>query len=215
MKKLLCMIMVLIMMAALIAGCGEQKKLLGSWEYTLELSDLIRQKLEEVAPEADFPVGDFAVTAQLTFEKDGTFVVQLDQNELSAAVDALMAQLEDGLMEMLQSQLEEQGLTISVDELLALSGLSQEELTEQLRQSFDADGFMEQLSDKAALKGFYQVKGDKLLFCADAETKLDAVYTLYTVEENILTFHTHVGDNAFLQENLILGAAPVEFTKVP
>lgn len=215
MKRFVSLVLVLILAAAVFTGCGEQKKLLGAWECTVDLSSTVQQLLDQEMLGGEFDVSGFSVTARLTFLEDGTFRLEPDRQKLAAAFDTLLKDLENGLIDMLQAQLKEQGLNISVEELLALSGLELSDLTEQLRQSFEEESFLEDLSGVATLEGFYQVKKDKLLFCADEETKIDDIYTLYTVEDGVLTLSTHVGENTFLGDNLILSTAPVVFTKVP
>lgn len=214
MKKIICFILVLVLMAVVVSGCGEQKKLLGTWACTVDLSQEIRQMLDAEALGGELDISGFSVTARLTFLEDGSFRLEPDQQKLVAAFDMLIENLEDGLIDMLQAQLQEQGVNISVEELLELSGLELGALTQKLRQSFEEENFVEELSGQLMLEGFYQVKGDKLLFCADGETKIDDIYTLYTVEDGVLTLSTHVGENTFLRDNLILSTAPMVFTKV-
>ena len=214
MRKFASYVLVLVMLAALFSGCGEQKKLLGTWECTVDVSDVILQLLDAQKLSSELDISGFAVTAQLSFLEDNTFRLELDQQKLAASFDTLLQELEDGLIGLLQEQLGVQGLGITVEELLALTGLTKEDLTEQLRRSLDGDQLMQALSAELLLEGFYQVKGDKLLFCADEETKLENVYTLYTVEETVLTLSTHVGENSFLGEHSILRTAPVTFTRV-
>lgn len=213
MRKIVSLVLALILASTILTGCGEKKKLLGTWECTLDLSAEARQLLDAQELGEEFDVSNFFATAQLTFFEDGAFRLELDQDKLNASVDKLLADLEAGLIDLLQTQLQEMGLNVSMEELLSLSGLEMDDLTAQLQESFETERFMQELCAQVALEGFYRVKKDKLLFCADAETKLKDIYTLYTLEETKLTLTSHVGENTFLKDNLVLNAVPLEFTK--
>ena len=179
MKKSICFLLTLVMVAALLCGCGEKKKLLGTWECTMDVSQLAKQLLDDQGLGEDFEIPGFAVTASLTFLKDNTFRLELDQQKLADSVAVLEENLAEGLLSMLQAKLQEQGLQIDIAELLNQSGLEQSALTQQLTQSFDETAFLEVLTGQLTVEGYYRVKGDKLLLCNDAEMKLKDVYRVH------------------------------------
>ena len=180
----------------------------------MDVSQLAKQLLDDQGLGEDFEIPGFAVTASLTFLKDNTFRLELDQQKLADSVAVLEENLAEGLLSMLQAKLQEQGLQIDIAELLNQSGLEQSALTQQLTQSFDETAFLEVLTGQLTVEGYYRVKGDKLLLCNDAEMKLKDVYTVYILEENKLTFTETVGENSFVSDNLFLGTLPMVFTKV-
>ncbi len=214
MKKIVSLVLVLILAVTALTGCGEKKKLLGTWECTMDVSQLAKQLLDDQGLGEDFEIPGFAVTASLTFLKDDTFRLELDQQKLADSVAVLEENLAEGLLSMLQAKLQEQGLQIDIAELLNQSGLEQSALTQQLTQSFDETAFLEALTGQLTVEGYYRVKGDKLLLCNDAEMKLKDVYTVYILEENVLTFSETVGENSFVADNLFLGTTPVTFTRI-
>ena len=213
MKKKICFLLVFVMLLATLGGCGEKKKLLGAWHCTLDAAQLAQQYLDERNLGGEFEIPEFAVTAQLTFFDDNRFRLELDAQKLTDSISALKDLLAEDLVDILQSKLSEQGLGIDIGQLLDKSGLESDALTQQLTRNFDEAAFSDALNGVLALEGYYQVKGDKLLFTNDPETKLDDVYVTYVLEGGTLTLETLTGTNPFVGENLFLGTAGVVFTK--
>ena len=214
MKRTICLILVVALMACALSGCGEKKKLLGRWERSVDLSDAVRQTLQDAGVGGEYPVSDFVVTAYLEFSQDGTFHLQLDQQELTAAFENLLVQLEDHLLKMLQTQLSERQPELSMEMLLGMMSLEKEDLTRRLRQSFEENGFSQQLTADTDLSGSYLVTGKKLSFAADAEHLDKNSYIRFTIRDGQLTLSQQEGSNLFLEGNLILGPLPVQFTKI-
>ncbi len=213
MKKFFCLALTFLLAATILWGCSKKKKLLGTWECTLDLSPTVTQTLTDVDFGSQFTVSDFTVSAQLSFLKDGTFTLQLDPDELDASLETLCSELEADLFAMLQSQLQEQSLPLSLEELLALSGLSSDDLTHQLRQRFQDLALGQTLAAQCALEGYYHVKGQRILFAPQAEASIDEHYIPFAIEETTLTLSQQVGQNPFLADNLILGSTSVSFTR--
>ena len=213
MKRKICFLLILVMLFSALSGCGEKKKLLGAWHCTLDASQLAQQFLEDQNLGGDYEIPSFAVTAMLTFSKDNTFRLELDTNKLTEAMSALESTLAGNLADILQEQLSERGLGVDIGQLLDKSGLESDALTQQLTQNFYETAFTEMLNGVLALEGYYQVKGDKLLFTNDPDSKLDEVYITYGLEGGTLTLEALTGTNTFVGDNLFLGAAGVAFTK--
>ena len=213
MKRKICFLLVLAMLLSALSGCGEKKKLLGAWHCTLDASQLAQQFLEDQNLGGEFEVADFSVTAMLTFFKDNTFRLELDTEKLTDSMAALEKTMAEDLVDILQNKLSEQGLGIDIGQLLDKSGLDSDALTQQLTKNLDETAFLEMLNGVLALEGYYQVKGDKLLFTNDPEMKLGEEYITYTLEGGTLTLEEVVGTNTFVGENLFLGTAGVAFTK--
>lgn len=213
MKKFISLAAVLIMVAALFSGCGKQKKLLGAWEQRLDLSQWVQAILEEKQLGGDFSVSDFEVPARLEFFADGTFRLQLDQTQLSQQADTLITQLEDGLLSLLQAQLKEQQMDIPMEELLDASGLTNDALTQQLRQQFPKENLLEQLNNSTALSGHYKLKSDKLLLAKDKDSLDKDCYILCDLKGTSLTLQEAAGLEEFLKGNEIFKSLPLQFTK--
>ena len=214
MKKFISLLLVLSLCLCLLSACGEKKKLLGTWEYSVNMTEQVGQLLADEGLGGDLPFGDFFVTVQLTFSADDRFALTVDQEILSQAFATLSETLEKGLLDTLQQQLAEAGLSVAIDSLLGLSGLTSDDLTEKLRQAFEEAKLSEKLSQPIALEGYYKASGDKLLLTDDPDAKLDDIYFPYTLENNTLTLSAQVGVSTFLGDHPILGTSPMSFTRV-
>lgn len=212
MKRFLCIALVLILAATVLTGCGARQKLLGTWETALDFSPLVAEALNARELGADLPISDFMVTAQLTFLKDGSFRMELEKQKLQSAFDALLAQLEQGLLSLIENQLKEEGLALSVADLLSMSDLTKEDLTEQLRQSFAQINFQQTLEEQVALTGYYKLSGKKLFLYDDPEGETDRFYMTCSLEGGVLTLSESAGESP-LTEHLVLKTLPLTFTK--
>ena len=213
MKRLICMILVFSLCLLTLSGCGAKKKLLGTWECNIDMADQVAQLLADEGLGGDLPVDDFTVTLQLTFTEDDRFTLTADLQKLTESFAALSKSMGEALLDTLQQQLTEAGLSVDLDDLLGLSSFSSADLTEKLRQSFEEAQFPKKLTEAIALDGFYKVNGDKLLLTSDPEAKLDNIYFPYKLENNTLTINAHVGESIFPGDHPILISAPLTFTR--
>ena len=214
MKRLISLILVFSLCLLLLSGCGEKKKLLGTWECSINMTEQVGQLLADEGLGGDLPIGDFSVTLQLTFSEDDRFALSMDQEKLTESFDALSKSLGQALLDTLQQKLTETGLSVDLSALLGPSSFSPEDLTEKLEQNIEKAQLPQKLSESIALEGFYKVSSDKLLLTDDPEAKLDEVYFPYTLENNTLTLNTHVGESIFPGDHPILISDPVTFTRV-
>ena len=213
MKKYISLILVVSLCLCLFSACGAKRQLLGTWEYTVDLSEAVQYILTEEQLGEGVTVSDFTVTAQLRFFKNGDFWLQLDEEQLTAQTDALLTKLEDHLIDTLQVQLGEQQVSIPIEELLTMSGFNKDVLIQQLRQQFPTQLLTEQLGNRTTLAGCYQLKGDKLLLGPDKDSLRKDCYITYVLKDNTLELSEAVGENIFLEGNLVLGTLPKTFTK--
>ena len=93
MKRIFAFLLVLCMTAAALTGCGDTKKLLGTWQAQLDLTDAMQQALQLEGFSQDYQVESFQVTATLTFLEDHTYTLALDEASVEAASDALLKKL--------------------------------------------------------------------------------------------------------------------------
>lgn len=212
MKKFISLILAVCLCLTLFSACGKKAKLLGAWQCQLDLSQQMQQLLDAEKLGSDQPLEDFTVTVRLTFSADDTFTLTMEEDALTKAFHKLAESLEKTLMDTLQEKLSEAGLDVALESLLGLSGLSDNSLTEKLRESFEDADFSQQLSELIVLEGYYKISGDKLLLTDDPEEKPDDFYLPYTVEATTLTIDAPVGESAFIGDHPLF-SAPVTFTR--
>lgn len=212
MKRWICLVLVLVMTAMLFAGCGEKKKLLGTWVCTVDLTEEVQTLLDGIQLGGEFSVSDFQVKATLEFDKDDRFRLQLDFQDLEEQLDGLVADLEKDLIALLQTQLGER-LEISIEELLDMASIDAASLTEALREQFPVEDIRQALEEMTVLTGSYKVKKDKLLLGPDEDSLKIVPGIPYVLEEGVLELLPPEELDLFVTESRLLKALPLRFTK--
>lgn len=218
MKKLIAFTLVLVLTVSCLAGCSgsEKDKIIGTWKGTMDLSDAIAAALDAEDMGDTFQIDDFKVEAVLVFAEDGTYSLKLDDASLAAAFDGLMDDMEDGMVKMLEEQITTLGMEMTVEELLAMSGLDLDALMQQMKESLDEQKVVENIAEEAAREGNFRVEDGKLYTSASLEHAVDpATYERYTLEGNTLTLLELVDDEASDEDAALLTAMyPLVFQKI-
>ena len=213
MKKVLCILLVLALCAAMLTaftGCGnEADKLVGTWKAEVDLAAMINEELAaDPALAEHFNISSFCVTLTMTFNEDGTYASGIDGDSVMAAMEGLIADLETGIYAMFEAELEAAGLDMSVEDLMALSGVSMDDVLGEMTYTLES-GLVEQVVAESAMEGNYEVKGDKLFQSEGMEYAIDpAVYEVFELDGNTLTLVEYVGDDTGISE-----VYPITFTK--
>ena len=103
MKRIFALILSILMIAATLAGCGTKGKLLGAWQASVDLAEIMDQIIGDQWVSENYPIDRFPVTVQLTFSKDNTFTLTLSAASLEAATEQLIQDLERITMDNLQT----------------------------------------------------------------------------------------------------------------
>lgn len=196
MKKRIAMLLCLIMVLSVaLCGCGSEKdQLVGVWTGTMNLADAVNIGMEEAAAEdpslaemAEYmKVESLTVTFTLTFTEDDTYTMVVNEDSLDAAMQGMMTELADGLLRYFEDLLAAEGVDMTVDELLAMSGMTTEDLAQQMYDSMAAEDLFGDLNSE----GNFMVKDGKLFMSDGLDYAVDlAVYELYTVEGSTLTIN--------------------------
>lgn len=218
MKKTIAMALSLVMVLLIMAGCGilEQAKLVGTWNAEVDLSEAISQEiLGEVGDLGEyFAVTDFKVNYIMVLNSDSTYTITLDEASVKAAFDALMEDLMDGMVEFLESEIENSGLNMTVEEMLAASGSSLEALEEEMISSIEEQGLVENLIEDSSAEGRFKAKDGKLYMSAGLEYNVDEnVYDTYVLDGDKLTLVEYVGGDE--EDTAVTKMVyPMVFTKV-
>lgn len=218
MKKLIAMALSLVMVLLMMAGCGilEQAKLVGTWKAEVDLSEAISQEiLGEVGDMGEyFKIDSFKVNFVMTLNSDSTYSVTLEEASVEAAFDELLLVLKDGMIKMLKDQIAEMGLEMTVEEMLAASGMSIDSLMEELAQSLEDEDIVESLVEECSNEGNYKVNDGKLYMSDGLEYGVDEnVYDTYVLDGDKLTLVEYVGGD---EEDMAITKMvyPMVFTKV-
>lgn len=207
-KKVLSLILAVALLCTLCA-CGEgsdnrskkekeeptdEETIVGTWILEFDGTDafisgfmksltsgLGEEEAEEIASYFDF--GEFVTTYVIEFDEDGTYVVSVDEDALHDQFEDLKEILKDGLFNMYEDVLTEEGIDYTEDELLdVVDSIVEEMLSEE---TIDAmiDGF-----DWEDLEGQYLLDDGKISFSDDVDTEPDPEeYDTYELDDDTLT----------------------------
>lgn len=192
MKKRIALLLCLVLaLSAFLCGCGSEKDaLIGSWTGDMDLTEAVNSAIVEGlgAEDADMAeyltVDELKITMTMTFNKDDTYSLVVDEAAMEAAMRGMMDDMAAGMVEYFEVLLEAEGLDMTVEELLAYSGLSVETLAEEMYNSMGAEDMFSDLNSE----GNFKVSEGKLFLSDGLDYAVDlAIYETYTVENNTLT----------------------------
>lgn len=184
---LLCLVLVLSMV---FAGCGADPKaeLVGKWEGELDATDGIKELfLASAGDMAEYiEVERFALKLTMEFREDDTCTMSIDPDALQEAFSTMVNSMGTGMTAYFEQLIEENGLDMTVDEVLEASGLgTMDEMLDTLLESAMAEIKPEDLVQD----GKYIIKNGTLFISDDmnAEYKAEDA-SAYTIENGKLTF---------------------------
>lgn len=211
MKKLISLVLVAAMLCCVLAGCGnkEVEALIGTWEAEVDMTELMASEMDAEMMEF-VTLEDVVFTMVLQFNSDGTYSMTLDEESVETALNNVMQSVKDGVVAMLENQIAEMGLEMTVEEMLAASGMDLDALMAELEAEIDLSSLIEETIDEASDEGKFDAKDGKLFLSAGLDYLPDPeCYEVYTLEGNVLTLIENVGD-----ESDIAAVYPMVFNKV-
>lgn len=212
MKRSASMILMLAMVLCLFAGCGNQEAdaLVGTWAADVDMTQMVSEAMS--AEMAEYvALNDVIFTMRMQFNDDGTFSVSLDKTSVETALEGVLQSVKDGVYAMLEAQIAQTGLEMTVEEMLAASGMDLDAIIADLETQMNLSGLAEQINTDASGNGQYDAKGGKLFLSAGLEYRPDpACYEVYTLDGEVLTLLEYVGDDAGSFDGLY----PLQFHKV-
>jgi len=182
MKKILCVILTLTILMTVLTSCGNDERLIGTWETKIDLTDSISQGIAEDEELAQYiHIEGFLVTVLFTFRDDGTYTIKVDEDGFSEAYAGLALTYASGLRAYLSDVLEAQGSDMTVDEVVEKSGTTLEEMA---ADSLDMEAYKEAFLS-VETEGNYKTSGDKLYTTDSLDAKVSKnVYDTYAFSED-------------------------------
>lgn len=207
MTKVISVIVVLVMAAALVGCSNAKSEVLGTWKADVNLAEFINQEMaaaDETVAEY-LSVDSFYLTMVLDFKENNTYSISLDESNLDATMDKFKQDVRSGMERYLVDMMADMDLEMTVDEIMEASGTSMEEL---LEQAF-TDEMMQQIVDSAKSEGKFKVKDGKMYLSAGLDYEVDeSIYGNYIIDGGKLTLVDYSGE-----EDEFLGLYPLTFTK--
>lgn len=187
-RKSLSLLVCLSLMSALLLACsgcggGDKKALLGNWETSIDLTDMINDEMKAGLNDDEMlqylTVEKFTMELSLSFNEDNTYAMSVDEAALESSLDQVIATFKTGLTQYVEEMIAAQGVEMTVDDFFAQAGIT---LDDMLAQVFDKDEVMSSLDDMES-KGTFEAKGGVLYLTDDEGTGLES----YKLEDGKLT----------------------------
>ena len=184
MKKYIALLLCLVLTLSLCA-CGPKENLVGTWKTSVNMAEMLNTAMAEAGMGDYVQVESFELPIIMELREDGTASLSVDAEGMAATADKLVEDMIPGLEKFLVDSVAAAGVELSLEEILAASGIaSMEEFAGQLKDEFLTAGAF----DEVAAEMKYKAKDGKLYFSDDLES--DVVlgeYNTYKLEGDTLT----------------------------
>lgn len=149
-----------------------KEKLVGTWSGQVDVMDQVVEGMRVTAPEIadELELENFYIPLEMEFRDDNTYTMTVDQEKLDESMDALIQKLVDATMVYMEQMLKEQGITdMTVDEVLAQSGMDRESFTDLMEQSMG--NLSSSVVQQIQTEGQYRLEGNQMYTSDDKDTE--------------------------------------------
>ena len=149
-----------------------KEKLVGTWSGQVDVMDQVVERMRLTAPEIADELGmeNFYIPLEMEFREDDTYTLTVDQEKLDQSVDELIQKAVDATMVYMEQMLKEQGITdMTVDEVLAQSGMDRESFTDLMEQSMG--NLSSSVVQQIQTEGQYRLEGNQMYTSDDKDTE--------------------------------------------
>lgn len=186
--------MIMIFTMVILAGCSgsKEEQIIGSWETTIDATEIMKQAVSDKEMSEYIDFGECSLKMVYTFNEDGTYKAAPDE----AATKEIFSNIKEtyiaGITKYFEVQIAESSLSISVDELMAESGTSIDELAEKAL----GDEAVKKIIDSSTVEGKYEVKDGKLYTTESMDEDIDEnKYETYELSKDELKILESIGDD--------------------
>ena len=149
-----------------------KEKLVGTWSGQVDVMDQVVEGMRVTAPEIadELELENFYIPLEIEFRDDNTYIMTVDQEKLDESMDALIQKSVDATMVYMEQMLKEQGITdMTVDEVLAQSGMDRESFTDLMEQSMS--NLSSSVAQQIQTEGQYRLEGNQVYTSDDKDTE--------------------------------------------
>lgn len=149
-----------------------KEKLVGAWSGQVDVMDQVVEGMRLTAPEIadELELENFYIPLEIEFRDDNTYIMTVDQEKLDESMDALIQKSVDTIMVYMEQMLKEQGITdMTVDEVLAQSGMDRESFTDLMEQSMG--NLSSSVVQQIQTEGQYRLEGNQMYTSDDKDTE--------------------------------------------
>lgn len=158
-----------------LAACGgndPKEDLVGAWSGQVDVMDQVVEGIRVTAPEIadELELENCYIPLEIEFRDDNTYIMTVDQEKLDESMDALIQKSVDATMVYMEQMLKEQGITdMTVDEVLAQSGMDRESFTDLMEQSMG--NLSSSVVQQIQTEGQYRLEGNQMYTSDDKDTE--------------------------------------------
>ena len=158
-----------------LAACGgndPKEDLVGAWSGQVDVMDQVVEGMRVTAPEIadELELENFYIPLEMEFRDDNTYTMTVDQEKLDESMDALIQKSVDATMVYMEQMLKEQGITdMTVDEVLAQSGMDRESFTDLMEQNMG--NLSSSVAQQIQTEGQYRLEGNQMYTSDDKDTE--------------------------------------------
>lgn len=149
-----------------------KEDLVGAWSGQVDVMDQVVEGMRVTAPEIadELELENFYIPLEIEFRDDNTYIMTVDQEKLDESMDALIQKSVDATMVYMEQMLKEQGITdMTVDEVLAQSGMDRESFTDLMEQSMG--NLSSSVVQQIQTEGQYRLEGNQMYTSDDKDTE--------------------------------------------
>ncbi len=189
MKKRIALLLSFVLVLSLaLCACGEKKEatLVGTWKADVNLADLFNQEIAAADPTMGehIKLDSFNLPLVLELKEDGTGSMRVDADAMTTTMDKLAADLTTGLEAYFTEYFSSMGLEVDLDEALAASGMSLDELVAEMKDQFASEEAFEEFTSEFN----YKAEDGKLYMSDDLESEINTdEYNGYKLDGDTLT----------------------------
>ena len=188
MKKRIALLLSFVLVLSLaLCACGGEKKdtLVGTWKADINLAEAFNEEMAAAGMGDFINLESFALPLVMTFNEDGTGSMTVDQEAMTATIDKLAADLTAGLEAYFTEYFASMGIEMDLDEALAASGLSMDDLVEEMKAEFAGEDAFAEFTNEFK----YKAEEGKLYMSEDLDSEISDTYNTYELKGNTLTLN--------------------------
>ncbi len=189
MKKYLALILSAVLLVGVLAGCGGGKEaasgdgLEGTWRTEIDMADMINEQLAAGGMGEFVNISDFSITMVMEIKGDGTYAMTVDKDALNGSLEGVKEDMKSGVTAYMENMIKEQGLDISVEDAMAASGMSLDDMVDQAFSEETVD----QMTANLKVEGQYKAEDGKFYTSGSVDEAPSDNYESYTLDGDTLT----------------------------
>lgn len=176
------------------------ESIVGVWEGTVDLTEYLTTMITEGDESMNgyFNFSGLTMDLTMTFTEEGTCTLEFPRESAEALIASLLEQMKPAMEKILEEAIAAEGLDMTLDEFLSLTGISLDDLLAEAMDTAMAEDMLGELEQS----GNYLVQDGKLCISDDLDSEIDEDdYQLYTIKNGVLTIEVAEGNTD--EENIL------------